>query len=1048
MRKSSFIAAAVLLFCGIWCHLVRAELITDDFELGDFAGIGWVTSGDSGWFVDDQIIYSGSYAARSGILQAGEQSILEITIETGRIRFYATGSGWSGDSLRFYIDDVEYLGKNGYGDTWYGEIEHIIPYGTHTFKWVCYRGNSWTVDTYYTIDNIRFGVDLPGDGTVSSPYLISDRQQLNNIGSDFMYFRDKHFRLTEDIDMTGCGLINENDPEITEPFNQIGESSNNKFRGSFDGAGHKLSNLKLHFNASRNSYLGLFGFIGPEGKVSNLNIEGLDIDGGYYLGGIAVSNEGLIERCHVDGQIKSYRQYGNSAGGIAAGNSGKIIACTAAVNIDSAYGPVGGISAVNNGDIRSCSSYGTIYSYTGGVSGIASNSRGLILSCFAGGRLSGSRAIGGISSVNANAAIVNCGSSCHIRADNTAGGIAGQNNHGIIIRSETSGDIAVTYGQAGGIAGVNENNSVIYGCRNHADVLSLIDVVNNDYNNGTTRTSGGYAMGGLVGMNRSLIKMCSSDAIVAAGSYTYGLAYNLNTTTEMCFYKYRDDAPQLSDTSRRLSAEAFADPVTFIEAGWDFHNFWAMHTDEEGGYPGFSAGHNLVQLGRHMADIDRNGVVDIQDLTEMLGSFLLISSNNDFNFMADFNFDGKLDLADYAVLARWWLIEDPSYQPELRAGVFSCSAEIGSDNTINVNYADKLRFDFTVSNIGLAAAVIDPAEPLTCYLLLTDDPAADFNDLSQVTVLDQSELSGTIEVNGSQMATLASDAIWGQGEYYLCLRFVSEQDGFDYNNQVGPFCVTVGSGVADIQWVYIENDGGGRVNFDDEPVSFTGYVSKYEVTYAQYVKYLNEALNDGAISVDEDGLVYDQTGSYNFGVKLTIVNSSWIGPVVYADGVFSLEPVAGTDISTHPVVNISWYGAMAFCEYYGYDLPDKWQWEIVASPDSSFVYGFGSGPCTVELANCDEYNPLMLQSEILTTPVGYYGLCGYGLADISGNVSEWTSTRYREEFGGNSNYAVVKGGSYHSPVESSALKVDTNGQARMDGFIFSDIGFRVVKHIN
>ncbi|MBN2064994.1 MAG: SUMF1/EgtB/PvdO family nonheme iron enzyme, partial [Sedimentisphaerales bacterium] len=997
MRKNYF-RAAVILVCSIFCGLVNAEIISDNFETGDFADIGWVTSGDSEWFVDSQIVYEGSYSARSGILQAGQQSVLEITIATSKIRFFATSSGWSGDSIKFYIDDVEYFGKNGYGDTWYGEIEHNIPHGTHTFKWVCYRGNSWTVDTHYTIDNIRFGVDLPGDGTPASPFLISDRQRLNSIGTDFMFFRDKHFRLTSDIDMTGCGNINENDPEITEQFNQIGESSNNKFRGSFDGAGHKISNLKLHKTSSRDSYMALFGFLGPEAVVTHLTVEDLDIDSGYHLGGIAVSNEGRISNCNVSGQIKAYRQYGYSAGGIAAYNTGQITTCTAMVNIDSIYGPVGGISATNTGEIKFCSSHGNIHSNTGSVSGIAgnsrsNNSRGLILSCYSSGRLSGSRAIGGISSSNAYAAIVNCSSSCQIRADNTAGGIAGQNSRGIIIRSETSGDVAVTYGYGGGLAGVNENYGVIYGCRNHADVLSLTDVIDGDYNNGTTRITGGYSLGGLVGMNRSMVKMCSSDAIVASGSYTYGLAYNISTDTGMCFYKYRDDAPQLPDTSRRLSVDAFANPASFIDAGWDFHNFWAMHEDEYGSYPGFSAGHNLVQLSRHMADIDRNGVVDIQDLTEMLSSYLLTHIDNTFNQMADFNFDGKLDLADFAVFANWYLVQDPPYSPELKAGLFSCSSEMGENNNINVGYSQGLDFEFTISNIGLADAVNDPAVPVSYYLLLADTPTADFSDPSEVTVLSQGQLDGIISINAARKVSVATDCIWGQGEYYLCFRFSSEQDNYEHNNQFGPFSVTVGSGVADIQWVYIENDGGGRVNFDDEPVSFTGYASKYEVTYAQYVKYLNEALNDGAISVDEDGLVYAETGSYNFGYKLTIVNRSWLGPIVYADGVFALEPVAGTDISTHPVVNVSWYGAMAFCEYYGYSLPDKWQWEIIASPDSSYIYGFGSGPCTVELANCAESNPLMLESDIKTTPVGYFGLCGYGLADISGNVAEWTSTR-------------------------------------------------------
>jgi formylglycine-generating enzyme required for sulfatase activity len=114
-------------------------------------------------------------------------------------------------------------------------------------------------------------------------------------------------------------------------------------------------------------------------------------------------------------------------------------------------------------------------------------------------------------------------------------------------------------------------------------------------------------------------------------------------------------------------------------------------------------------------------------------------------------------------------------------------------------------------------------------------------------------------------------------------------------------------------------------------------------------------------------------------------------------------------MSNHPVVEVSWYGAMAFCNYYGCRLPTEWQWQAVADFDGSYIYGCGTDIDGTR-ANYAWDNPAGLPDEPFTTPVGYYPSFGYGLYDIAGNVWEWTRNCYYP--GCDPEYRVLCGGSW------------------------------------
>ncbi len=124
-------------FCSNWLSGSPVPGFDEDFETGDFSRYDWQHLGDANWNIVSDIVYEGTYAAKSGTITHDEQSTLQIDINVQgeRITFYKKVSSESNfDYLRFYIDDVEqnkWSGELG----WSQESFPVTP-GPHTFKWI------------------------------------------------------------------------------------------------------------------------------------------------------------------------------------------------------------------------------------------------------------------------------------------------------------------------------------------------------------------------------------------------------------------------------------------------------------------------------------------------------------------------------------------------------------------------------------------------------------------------------------------------------------------------------------------------------------------------------------------------------------------------------------------------------------------------------------------------------------------------------------------------------------------------------------------------
>jgi hypothetical protein len=204
------------------------------------------------------------------------------------------------------------------------------------------------------------------------------------------------------------------------------------------------------------------------------------------------------------------------------------------------------------------------------------------------------------------------------------------------------------------------------------------------------------------------------------------------------------------------------------------------------------------------------------------------------------------------------------------------------------------------------------------------------------------------------------------------------------------------------------------VDINDPGVSghegFNGKMSKYETTNAQYCQYLNAAKNSNQITV-YNNIVYAVSDTSHSHPYFDTYAADSYSQITYSDSnsTFSVRSRDGYSMNSHPVVMVSWYGAIAFCNYYGYRLPTEWEWQAVADYNGSYTYGCGT---TIDTSKANYYNdingysnPLALTNYPYTSPVDHYPAYGYGMCDMAGNVWEWTSTV-------SGSYCVIRGGSW------------------------------------
>ncbi|MDL2264723.1 hypothetical protein LJC31_08740, partial [Synergistaceae bacterium OttesenSCG-928-I11] len=171
-----------------------------------------------------------------------------------------------------------------------------------------------------------------GNGNPGTPYLIATPGQLaylaDRVNNDNKNYENKHYKLTADIDLNGSMY----------DWTPIGDGSY-LFRGTFDGDGHTISNMKVEASIK---YAGLFGFIGSGGSVHDLALRDVDVQSDFslpYVGGLAgrLASGGSIANVAATGRVET-TEVGALAGGLVGFNMGTVTSCASSCAVESLGG--------------------------------------------------------------------------------------------------------------------------------------------------------------------------------------------------------------------------------------------------------------------------------------------------------------------------------------------------------------------------------------------------------------------------------------------------------------------------------------------------------------------------------------------------------------------------------------------------------------------------------------------------------------------------------------------------------------------------------------
>jgi formylglycine-generating enzyme required for sulfatase activity len=161
---------------------------------------------------------------------------------------------------------------------------------------------------------------------------------------------------------------------------------------------------------------------------------------------------------------------------------------------------------------------------------------------------------------------------------------------------------------------------------------------------------------------------------------------------------------------------------------------------------------------------------------------------------------------------------------------------------------------------------------------------------------------------------------------------------------------------------------------------------------------------------------------------------------------------------SHPVTQVGWTDAAAYCEWVGAELPTEAQWEYAARGAEGRIYPWGDGFDGTRLNYCDVNCSLgwsdggQDDGHPTTSPAGSYGggASWCGALDLAGNVWEWVGDWYDAGYyatrpAGNSTgpergqARVMRGGSWGN--DSSDVR-SANRSGSPPGTRLPSIGFR------
>lgn len=222
------------------------------------------------------------------------------------------------------------------------------------------------------------------------------------------------------------------------------------------------------------------------------------------------------------------------------------------------------------------------------------------------------------------------------------------------------------------------------------------------------------------------------------------------------------------------------------------------------------------------------------------------------------------------------------------------------------------------------------------------------------------------------------------------------------------------------------------------------WIDQVEVTNSMFTFFLNEQGNQ-----TQNGITWFEPGAGHQGVVY--------GYIAENEGNFFTRE----GYERYPVIEVSWYGAAAYCSWIGGRLPTEAEWEYAARGPNANQYPWGNSFNGEVVNYCDGYcqeswrDDSYKDGAMLWTAVGNYpeGASWCGAFDLAGNVWEWVNDWWSDDYYAYSpidnpegpldgTLRIARGGSWYDEwwrMSSSCRKGLQPSSARMHW-----VGFRCV----
>jgi hypothetical protein len=205
-------------------------------------------------------------------------------------------------------------------------------------------------------------------------------------------------------------------------------------------------------------------------------------------------------------------------------------------------------------------------------------------------------------------------------------------------------------------------------------------------------------------------------------------------------------------------------------------------------------------------------------------------------------------------------------------------------------------------------------------------------------------------------------------------------------------------------------EGATDVSVQDDMVHIADfYMDKYEVTNTQFAIFLNARGNKR-----EGGEEWMKLDAF---VGIESVNGLYVVRATH---------------EKHPVVQVSWYGAKAFCKWAEKRLPTEKEWQRACQGQSGRIYPWGAD------FDAQALNVKGMDRHPRTAPVGFYasGASDAGILDLAGNVWEWTDSLAGRK------KRIIRGGAWSLDGDDAKCTSRDAVGASEQGL---DVGFRCVR---